>query len=133
MFLCFSFFHLLLLLFLKESIGKYDCEEDGITYTNRRFNDAPPEYRDQKWGLRNLKTDTWQECQEICEGVKQCKGFVWYKKKTLYPKACTLFSTHKGKTTFSHTVSGLKECEFTLKGLSKVFADALAALESTDH
>ena len=107
--LCLSFF--LLLVLLKASHGNYDCEEDGIIYRGARFHDAPPDQRQQKWGLMKLKTDTWQECRKACARVKECKGFMWYKKKTFYEKVCQFFSTWKSKDTSSSMVSGLVECE----------------------
>ena len=107
--LCLSFF--LLLVLLKASHGNYDCEEDGIIYRGARFHDAPPDQRQQKWGLMKLKTDTWQEYRKACARVKECKGFMWYKKKTFYEKVCQFFSTWKSKDTSSSMVSGLVECE----------------------
>ena len=116
-FFCFSF--LLLLVLLKDSLGNYDCEEDGIIYRDARFNDAPPEHRQQKWGLKKLRTDTWQECQKACAAVKECKGFMWYKDTedpmyAMYAKACQFFSTwtDEKKDTSSKIVSGLVECEY---------------------
>ena len=109
--LSFSFF--LLLVLLKDSHGNYDCEKEVI-YRGAKFNDAPPEHRRHgPYGSMKLKTDTWQECQKICAGVKQCKGFMWYKEKTYWAKVCQFFSTWKERWIYPNPrmVSGLVECE----------------------
>ena len=69
----------------------------------RKFPDAPDGYKDEK-------TETWQECQELCAQLEPCKGFSWHKKNNRWAKACSLFSAHKGKIKFSSVVSGPKEC-----------------------
>ena len=69
----------------------------------RKFPDAPDGY------IQNGKTETWQECQELCAQLEPCKGFSWHKKNNPYAKACSLFSAHKGKMKGS-AVSGSKEC-----------------------
>ena len=68
----------------------------------RKFPDAPDGYKGEK-------TETWQECQELCAELEPCKGFTWHKKNNRFAKACSLFSTHSGKIKGS-AVSGPKEC-----------------------
>jgi len=81
---------------------EYDCEEDGIVYMYRKFPDAPDGYKEEK-------TETWQECQELCAELEPCKGFSWHKKNNHWAKVCSLFSAHSGKIKGS-AVSGPKEC-----------------------
>ena len=81
---------------------EYDCEEDGVVYTAYYFPDAPEGYKEKK-------TETWQECQELCAELEPCKGFTWHKKDSHYAKGCSVFSAYKEKINGS-AVSGLKEC-----------------------
>ena len=83
----------------KAGEGEYDCEEDGVVYMHRK---APV-------GYKQKKTETWQECQELCAELEPCKGFTWHKKSNHYAKGCSLFSAYKGKMNGT-AVSGPKEC-----------------------
>ena len=83
--------------------GEYDCEEDGVVYMHRK---APV-------GYKQKKTETWQECQELCAEMEPCKGFTWHKPHNTFgsPRnSCSLYSTHVGRKKKDSTVSGRKEC-----------------------
>ena len=71
---------------------------------HRKFPDAPDGFT-----KKEHKTETWQECQELCAELEPCKGFTWHKKNNHYAKGCSLFSAYKGKMNGT-AVSGPKEC-----------------------
>ena len=99
----------------------YDCEEDGVVYMHRKE-------------IMGAVTETWQECQKICEKIENCKGFTWHKPtgqidSRVIKKGCSPFTAYRWKETGHATVSGLKNCS---SGVESHNQTGLASLDSNN-
>lgn len=57
-----------------------------------------------------LHTDTWSDCQSVCNALNNCAAWSWYSDKT-----CFQYTRHTGFTVYSTAYGGMKG-DFVMPG-----------------